>query len=83
MDGITDRAGDRLKSFLDDVQAPPKKSIRYRIADGRGELMVDTQDPSDLAFEHGGRTVLVVDSVAAEAVAGRKLDFTDGDFCLV
>jgi Fe-S cluster assembly iron-binding protein IscA len=83
MDGITDRAGDRLKKALDDAQAPPEKCVRYRVTGGGAELKIDTRDPLDLTFEYGGRTVLIVDTVSAETVAGQKLDFKDGGFCLV
>ncbi len=83
MDGITETAGERLKKVLDDTQAPREKCVRYRITTGGAELKIDTQDPLDLAFEFGGRTVLVVDTVTAEAVAGRKLDYSDGSFSLV
>ncbi len=83
MDGITETAGEKLKKVLDDTQAPPEKCIRYRITNGGAELKIDTQDPLDLAFEFGGRTVLIVDTVSAETVAGLKLDFKDGGFFLV
>lgn len=82
MDGVTDRAGERLKQVLEESKSPPEKAVRYRITDGGAELKIDTQDPLDLAFEFGGRTVLIVDSATAETVAGRKLDYNDGNFSL-
>jgi len=82
MDGITELAGERLKKVLDDAQAPPEKCVRYRMTNEGAELKIDTQDPLDLGFEFGGRTVLIVDTTSAEAVAGRKLDFKDGGFYL-
>lgn len=82
MDGVTERAGERLKKVLDDAQAPPEKCVRYRITNGGAKLEIDTKDPMDLTFDFGGRTVLVVDSVTAETVAGRKLDYNEGSFAL-
>lgn len=82
MDGITECAGERLKKVLEDMSAPTEKAVRYRITNGGAELKIDTQDPLDLAFEFGGRTVLIVDTVTAETVAGRKLDYNDGSFSL-
>jgi hypothetical protein len=82
MDGITETAGERLKKVLDDTQAPPEKCVRYKITNGVAELKIDVQDPLDLAFESGGRAVLIVDPVTAEAVAGRKLDYDNGSFSL-
>ena len=83
MDGITELAGEWLKKVLDDAQAPPEKGVRYKVTKEGAELKIDTQDPLDLTFDHGGRTVLLIDTTSAEAVAGLRLDFKDGGFCLV
>jgi hypothetical protein len=82
VDGITQRAGERLKKVLEDTRAPAEKAVRYRSTNGGAELKIDTLDPLDLSFEFGGRTVLIVDAVSAETVAGRKLDYSDGAFTL-
>jgi Fe-S cluster assembly iron-binding protein IscA len=83
VNGITERAGERLKKVLDETGSPTEQAVRYRVTDGGGELTIDSTDPLDLAFEFGGRTVLIIDSVTAESVAGRKLDYDDGRFALI
>ncbi|MGD2108868.1 MAG: hypothetical protein PVI86_05690 [Phycisphaerae bacterium] len=84
MNGITDRAGRILASMLEQLRVPPEKAVRYLANGGNGKLAIDVQDPADLAFEHGGRTVLVVDPDSARGVADRQLDYQDeSGFCLV
>jgi Fe-S cluster assembly iron-binding protein IscA len=80
MDGITNRASYTRKWFLDGVKAPPDTAVRYRVANGGPKMKLDTRDSADLTFEDDGRTVLVVDTISAEIVAGRKLDHTDYAF---
>lgn len=82
VNGITDRAGERLKKVLEETGAPAEKAVRYQITNDGAELKIDVKDPLDLTFEFGDRTVLIVDSDTAESVAGRKLDYNEGSFSL-
>jgi hypothetical protein len=83
MEGITERAGRKLKNDLETVPLPPEKCYRYRIRNGDGDLRVDARNPDDVAYKHDGRTVLIMDDRTARTLAKRKLDFKDGGFCLV
>lgn len=86
MDGITTRAGRRLKAALEENAIPMNKCIRYLVtntARGEGIMRVDERRPADVVYEYGGRTVLVVDDVSAEKLTGRKLDYFGGRFSLV
>jgi len=84
MDGITESAGRILLNVLDQLRVPPEKAVRFRANEGTGELIIDVQDPADIAFEHGGRTVLIVDPDSSRGVDDRRLDYRDeSGFCLV
>jgi hypothetical protein len=83
MEGITERAGRKLKNVLENVPLSPEKCYRYRIRNGDGELKVDARNPDDVAYKHDGRTVLTMDEKTAKILGQRKLDFKDGGFCLV
>ncbi|MGD2108869.1 MAG: hypothetical protein PVI86_05695 [Phycisphaerae bacterium] len=86
MDGITTRAGRRLKATLEEKALPPNRCIRYLVTNAvrdEGMMKVDERRPADAVFEHEGRVVLVVDDASAEKLAGFKLDYFGGRFCLV
>ena len=86
MDGITTHAGQRLKAALDENALPLNRCVRYLVtntARGEGIMRVDERRPADVVYEYDGRTVLVVDDVPGEKLAGRKLDYFGGHFSLV
>lgn len=84
MDGITQAAGRQLKADLEQRNASPDQCLRYHVdSEGTERLMLDLRHPSDEAFEYNGRTVLVVDAKSFVTLAGRTLDYKDGNFCLV
>jgi Fe-S cluster assembly iron-binding protein IscA len=80
MKAITDRAGEKLKATLNEVNASKNKCFRLLFQKGCGEMKVDTERPSDQVFEYGYRKVLLVDPEVAEACAGATLDYHEGDF---
>jgi Fe-S cluster assembly iron-binding protein IscA len=84
MDGITERAGEKLKGALDGAEASPEQCVRVEVTLARGgTLRIDEARPDDTAFEFEGRKVLVLDKHAAGIYAGRRLDYTEGKFCFV
>jgi hypothetical protein len=84
MDGITDRAGEKLKGALEGAKAAPGQCVRVEVTLARGgTLRIDEERPDDAAFEFEGRKVLVLDKRASEMYAGRRLDYAEGKFCFV
>jgi hypothetical protein len=83
MDGITQRAGLRLTTMLQEVNAPEEKNPRFAVADKAAELRFDEKRENDHTFRYGDRTVLLVDPLAMEESGGCKLDYQDGQFCFV
>lgn len=82
MDGITRRAGERLKALLKQKGAASDQCLRYLGSEDGEDMMIDRPHPTDERFEYGGRTVLLVDAKSSITLAGRTLDYQDGRFCL-
>lgn len=81
---ITDRAGEKLQATLQKAKADPELRIRVEVTLARGgTLRVDRERPGDTTVAFGDRTVLVLDKRTARMYADRKLDFSEGVFCVV
>lgn len=84
MDGITDRAGEKLLAALDGASTGPEGRVRIEVTLARGGTMrFDVERPGDTAFDYDGRKVLVLDQRAVKMYANRKLDYQEGKFCFV
>lgn len=84
MDGITDRAGEKLLSALEGADAGPEQRVRIEVTLARGgTVRFDVERPGDQVFEFDDRKVLVLDRQSAKTYQGRKLDYREGKFCIV
>ena len=71
---VTEAATALLAQMLDEQNVPDGTAVRFRL-EGEGiALEQGAAEPGDTTFEHEGRTVLVLDELAAEVLSGGKLD---------
>jgi hypothetical protein len=71
---ITYVAGDYLTELLDTANASEETAVRFVVENNTLTPKLDTARPGDAAFDHEGRTVLVLDSSVAQAMADSTLD---------
>jgi Fe-S cluster assembly iron-binding protein IscA len=84
MNGITDRAGEKLRTALGGPHAGPKQCVRIEVTLARGgTIRFDVERPGDTVFDYDGQKVLVLDQRALEMYANRKLDYQENKFCFV
>jgi hypothetical protein len=71
---ITDAAGEYLTSVLDRANAPADTAIRLRLHNDGLAPELDSAQPGDMTFDHGGRTVLLLDDRARDYLVKSTLD---------
>ena len=76
---ITDAAGSFLAEMLGEADAPEDVAIRF-VAEEEGlALRLDRKQDADSAFDHEGRTIMVLDEEMSDFLAERTLDIEDSD----
>jgi hypothetical protein len=71
---LTDAAGTRLTHMIKQRGLPGGVAIRF-VYEGEGfRIRPDSERPGDKTFEHGGRTVLLLDKPISELLADETLD---------
>ncbi len=71
---ITEAAGEYLTAVLDRANAPTETAIRLQLRSDGLLPELDTARPGDMTFDHGGRTVLVLDHRARDYLVNSTLD---------
>ncbi len=71
---VTEAASAHLADMLDKADAPDGHAIRVVPAQGSVALRLDEPQPQDQEIEHGGKTVLVLDTQVQEMLGQRTLD---------
>jgi Fe-S cluster assembly iron-binding protein IscA len=71
---ITEAAARHLAAVLENANAGQETTVRLAPGDRGWVMQLDQPDPSDRAFDHDGRTVLVVAAEADAALSGVMLD---------
>jgi hypothetical protein len=71
---ITDVAGDYLTELLENAPASAGTAVRFVVEDNTRTPKLDTAHPGETTFDHEGRTVLVLASSVAQAIADSTLD---------
>lgn len=74
---VTEAALDRLSRKLAGKKAAEEMAMRFAEKEGGWRLRPDRQRPDDTVFVHDGRSVLLLDKAAAQAMTGRTLDTRD------
>jgi hypothetical protein len=74
---VTESAGAHLARVLVKANAADEKAVRFVSEEDRLVPKLDTKRPGDMAFDHDGKTVLVLDTGIADTLANRTLDVTD------
>jgi Fe-S cluster assembly iron-binding protein IscA len=69
---LTESAGVHLTDAL--AEAPEQAAVRLTVEQQSLAPRLDTAREDDVTFEHGGRTVLVLEPKLAEMLADRTLD---------
>ena len=71
---VTGAASARLAQSLDDQGLPRDVAVRF-VFEGQGiALKQDSERPGDTTFQHGDRTVLLLDAQVSELLAEDTLD---------
>jgi len=76
---LTEAAGAHLADILADKECPDDVAVRFVCAESGNSLMLDSKKADDSAFEHEGRTVLLLDQSAVEVLGDETLDFKQTD----
>ena len=75
---ITDEALELLATMLNG--GGPHETLRLIVDEGGGcTVQPDNSRAGDVTFEHGGKTVLVVDQTTSDGLASRTLGITRVD----
>lgn len=80
---LTDRAAQRMKAALSEVENSEGVCFRLGVTEDKLRMVVDQERPGDTTVEHEGEVVLVMDSVAAGRLDNHKLDFEEDTSSLV
>ena len=76
---ITDAAGAHLTALLEDANASEETTIRFVLADNTLTPKLDSARPGDATFDHGDRTVLVLDAQVSDTLGDATLDVQPTD----
>ena len=71
---VTKPALERLSRKLTRRGVAEGMALRFARQDGRWTLLLDRESAGDTPFSHEGRTVLLLDKAASEAMASMTLD---------
>jgi Fe-S cluster assembly iron-binding protein IscA len=74
---LSDAAAERMRKELLEWGENENECFRIAVADDNLELVQDEQRPDDVAFEHEGKVILVLDSDASELLKDSKIDFDE------
>jgi Fe-S cluster assembly iron-binding protein IscA len=72
---ITPTAAERLQAALAEASEAENACIRIVVAASGVELTIDEQREGDATLKHEGNVLVVLDSVAAESLEDRKIDY--------
>lgn len=76
---VTTQAKAYLSQLLDKSKRSDDHAIRLAQTGEGMQMSIDEQQPADVAFEHDGKTVLVVEQQVAESLDQRELVVEDSD----
>jgi Fe-S cluster assembly iron-binding protein IscA len=71
---VTQGAADHLTGMLVNTNAPKEAAIRIKQEANELKLYTDMPKTDDVAFEHQGRTVLILDQQISNVLNNRILD---------
>jgi Fe-S cluster assembly iron-binding protein IscA len=74
MISVTEAAKERLNGLLEDNAAPEEVAVRLFVKDETLTMGLDNSRPGDQAFDHGERTVLLIEEPLSTALSERTLD---------
>jgi Fe-S cluster assembly iron-binding protein IscA len=79
---LTDVAAKRMQTELREGGEEENQCFRIAVTEDGVELLQDDQRPDDVAFEHEGTVVLVLDPSASEVLNDRKIDYDEAESAL-
>lgn len=71
---VTEEAKAHLATILDENNIPEEQAVRLLVGPNGLGLAPDTPKDEDTAFDHNGRTVLLMEQNIAEQLDGRTMD---------
>ena len=74
---VTENALRKMRQILAESDASDNAAVRLKRESGRVRTRLDSARPGDTAYDHDGKTVLVLDEEVSKALADRKLDVLD------
>lgn len=79
---VTEAAGEHLAELLTKQGAPEEVAVRFVREEQGVSLRPDSEKPGDATYEHGGRTILLLDNDAAELLADHTLELQGDQLAL-
>jgi Fe-S cluster assembly iron-binding protein IscA len=76
---VTDDARAHLATILDQNDIPQEQAVRLLVGPNGLGLAPDMPKDEDAAFDHAGRTVLVIEPSIADQLDGRTMDVEQTD----
>jgi hypothetical protein len=76
---VTDAAGAHMAKLLTQINAPEEMVIQLVLEEDDMMPQIDQARVGDTAFSYEGRTVLVLDGLAIQAIADHTLDVEEAE----
>jgi hypothetical protein len=77
---VTEKACTFAEQLLAQPDTPDGSCVRIEVDnDGKGQLVLGSEQPGDVKHEHDGKTVLLVSQAAGQLFDGKTLDAEDTD----
>ncbi len=74
---VTEPALANIGRVLSEKNAPDNAAVRLKQESDGVRIRLDSPKSGDTTFNHGGKTVLVLDEKVSKSLADRKLDVLD------
>ncbi|MBI3129177.1 MAG: hypothetical protein HYZ11_16340 [Candidatus Tectomicrobia bacterium] len=74
---VTESAAAYLSEKLSEAQAPEEMGARFVLENQAVSIQIDRPGPGDTTYQHGERTVAVLDQEVAIQLAGMTLDVSE------
>ena len=74
---ITDKAAQRLKGALSELDVSEDACFRLGMTEEGVKIVIDQERPGDTSVEYEEEALVVMDSVTADHLHGRELDYNE------
>ena len=74
---ITDRAAQRLKTTLSELELDENACFRLGVTQEGVKIVIDQERPGDTTVNYEGEVLLVMDPASADRFYGRTMDYDE------